>query len=561
MSTPAIDTRDISIRPITEHGQVIYFASISGDGRLVAYGRREGERSLRVKQVTTGSEVTVVPPQAGFFGAGATFTPDGDYLYYTHEDPANANNMNVYAVPALGGASRQVVNNVSSTVAFSRDGKRMVYGRTILDKDEDQLLVANTDGTDESVFFRHEGKINGLSTPPSWSASGDLIAVGTRHFGENTLGSILVLTPQGKLVRSFTLPMFVEALAWLPDSSGLLFVGHKKLTARSGQIWFQPYPAGEPFKISNDLSRYYSLSITADGKSFVTTQQRLQATIYVGDSPAVLHDKIDWKLTPISTEQATGYNLSWTAAGQLLQEDGAYHIFVTRGDGADRVRLLENTEVALEPTACGPGDIIVLSRVLEDNVPHVWRLNTVTGELQQLTFGKWGNRPSCSPDGKWVVYRGYEDNQDRIFKVSINGGTPVELFRGRAYGAAVSPDGSLVAYLKFEGQGSGTKTTIVLQRLEGGPPVQEIEVPSKYDVQYLSWTPDGRALTYVDDTTGNTQNLYMQPLAGGTRTRLTHFDSEPAKVVAYAWSRDGKKFAITRALYNDTDVVLFSGFR
>ena len=88
-NAPAIDTRNISIRPLTEHGQAIDFASISADGRLVAYGRREGERSLRVKQVATGSEVTVVPPQTGFFGSGATFTPDGNYLYYTHQDPAN----------------------------------------------------------------------------------------------------------------------------------------------------------------------------------------------------------------------------------------------------------------------------------------------------------------------------------------------------------------------------------------------------------------------------------------------------------------------------------------
>ena len=86
---PAIDTRNISIRPLTEHGQAIDFATISSDWQIGGYGRREGERSLRVKQVATGSEVTVVPPQAGFFGSGATFTPDGNYLYYTHGDPAN----------------------------------------------------------------------------------------------------------------------------------------------------------------------------------------------------------------------------------------------------------------------------------------------------------------------------------------------------------------------------------------------------------------------------------------------------------------------------------------
>jgi len=155
--------------------------------------------------------------------------------------------------------------------------------------------------------------------------------------------------------------MFVDYPVWLPDSSGLFYIGGEKSTGRK-QVWFQPYPRGEPFKISNDLSEYGTLSITGDGKSFVTTQERRQATIYVGDSPAVLNDKIDWKLTPISTEEATGYHLSWTAAGKLLQEDKAYRVYVTRGDGADRVRLLENTEVAFGPNACGSGDVIVVTR-------------------------------------------------------------------------------------------------------------------------------------------------------------------------------------------------------
>src|SRR5262249_3656601 len=54
--TPGIDTRNLTIQQVTDHGQAIGFASISLDGRFIAYVRREGERSLRVKQVATGSE-------------------------------------------------------------------------------------------------------------------------------------------------------------------------------------------------------------------------------------------------------------------------------------------------------------------------------------------------------------------------------------------------------------------------------------------------------------------------------------------------------------------------
>jgi eukaryotic-like serine/threonine-protein kinase len=560
-STPAIDTHNISIRPLTEHGQVIDFASISADGRLMAYGRREGERSLRVKQVATGSEVTVVPPQAGLFGSGATFTPDGNYLYYTHVDPANANSVNLYSVPALGGASRQIVGDVASTPAFSPDGKRIVYRRTIQDKGEEQLLIANADGTGEHVIFRRSVSSGNLVGDPSWSTAGDLIAIADFDPGRGKISSILALTPEGKLVKDFPLPMLVTEIAWLPDSSGLFFVAGEKSTGMRLQIWFQPYPSGDPFKISNDLSIYKSLSVTADGKGFVTAQERLAATIYAGDSPSLLNDKIDWKLTPISNEQATGYGLSWTAAGKLLQTDSAFHIYATAGDGGNRVRLLQNDDVNYNPTACGSGDMVVMSRVLdENNNPNLWRLNVATGQLKQLTFGKDEERGSCTPDGKWVVYNGpVNDGVGHIFKISIDGGTPVELARGTWFDPRVSPDGKLIAYGRTNGQGASAKSMIVLQKLEDGAIVKEIEMPATYN--RLGWTPDGHALTFVHNTTGSVQNVYLQPLAGGAPVQLTHFDSEPAFVASYAWSSDGKKFAITRSRYNDTDVVLFSGFR
>jgi eukaryotic-like serine/threonine-protein kinase len=560
----AIDTRNISIRPLTDHGQAVGFAAISADGRLMAYGRREGERSLRVKQVITGSEVTVVPPQTGFFGSGATFSPDGNYLYYVHNDPSNGNNNNLYLVPALGGSPRQLVSDLSSKVTFSPDGKQMAYRRFIQEKAEDQLLVANADGSGEKVILRHESGIKGLNADPTWSATGDLIAIAALELGTNTLSSILVLTPEGKAVKSFSMPMLVNDVAWLPDSSGLFFIGAEKSTGLRPQIWFQPYPAGAPFKISNDLSQYVSLSVTADGKSFVTTQRRAQATIYAGDSPAALNDKIDWKFAPITSEQATGQTVSWTGSGKLLQVDFSSHAYVSDGDGGNRVHLLQGDPLVADLTACGPGDMVVLSILSEDNQVQLWRLNVGTGELKQLTTGKFERGPSCSADGKWVIYQSFAatDSMPRIAKVSTDGGTPVELVRGNISTLpAVSPDGTLVAYGRNDGQGATVKSKLVVQKLEGGAPVREIEVPSNYNFFSLGWAPDGRALTYSHNTTGNTTNVYMQPLAGGAPVQLTHFNSEPSLVAAYAWSRDGKKFAVTRSRYNDTDVVMFSGFR
>ena len=559
----APDTHNMTIRPLTDHGEAIY-AGISPDGRLLAYVRRDGERSLRVKEVAAGSEVTVVPAQTGFFAGGVTFTPDGNYLYYIHFDPTNSNLVNVYRVPSLGGATRQIVRDVASAVTFSPDGKRMAYLRALREKGESQLMVANADGSGERAIVRREFKVEGPFPNPSWSASNNLIALGT--LGRDRTASIEVFTPDGQPVNGFSLPLLVGDVAWAPGLSGLFFIGEGKSTGALPQIWFQPYPSGQPFKVSNDLNTYRSLSITTDGQSLVTTQERGAAAIYVADSPAVLNDKIDWKLAPISNEQATGYDLSWTPAGKLLQGDAAYHVYETAGDGSGRIDLLERDDLAYAPTACGAGDVIVLTRVLENHQPTVWRLNVATGELKQLTFGRGEEFPSCTPDGKWVVYRGLlaTDSVGHILRVSIDGGAPVELAHGGVVSPLVSPDGTLVVYVRSDGKGLGTKRKWVVQGLESGAIVREFEVPlndNGLTAQQLGWTPDGRAFTFVHNTTGNAQNVYMQPLSGGAPVQLTHFDSEPAMVAAYAWSRDGKKFAITRARYNDTDVVMFSNFR
>ena len=561
-SAPGFDAHKLTVRPLTDHGEVTNFATISPDGRLVAYGRREGERSLRVKQVATGSEVTVVAAQPGLFGSSATFTPDGNYLYYPHGDPANSNNANLYSVPSLGGTPRQVVSDVASAAAFSPDGKRIVYRRVIQENADDKILIANADGTEEKVIVqgkRAEGK--GFFTDPSWSR-GDLIAVGAFDTAKDQITSIMVFTAQGALVKKFSFQMVVTSVAWLPDGSGLLFVGAEKGTGLRNQIWFQPYPAGEAIKVSNDLSSYLSVSVAGDGRSFITTEQRQAATIYVGDSPAALSGKIGWKLTPISTQQATGYDLAWVANGKLLQKDASWHFYETASDGSNRVRLLENDSVLFSAAACGPGDLVVIGRVLDDNKPNVWRLNTVSGELKQLTFGNDVEKGSCTPDGAWMVYTDEQasDGIGHIYKVSVNGGTPVEVAHGTSFSPIVSPDGKLIAYGKIKGQGPQAKSKVVVQRLDDGSIAQEIEMPPAFgDWHALGWTPDGKALSFVHNTTGQAQNVYVLLLSGGAPIPLTHFDSEA--VPAYAWSRDGKKFAVTRARYNDTDVVMFSGFR
>jgi len=64
-------------------------------------------------------------------------------------------------------------------------------------------------------------------------------------------------------------------------------------------------------------------------------------------------------------------------------------------------------------------------------------------------------------------------------------------------------------------------------------------------------------LTYIDESNG-VDNIWSQPVNGGSRKALTNFKSD--RISSFAWSRDGKRLAISRGPVT-TDVVLLRDFR
>jgi Tol biopolymer transport system component len=98
---------------------------------------------------------------------------------------------------------------------------------------------------------------------------------------------------------------------------------------------------------------------------------------------------------------------------------------------------------------------------------------------------------------------------------------------------------------------------IVVQDLDGG---NKKTLPGTGVNGQMAWAPDGRALI-LDKATPPGDNLFYQPLDGGTPAQITHIQSEPLSIVSFSFSPDGKQIAIGRARLNNSDVVMFSNFR
>jgi Tol biopolymer transport system component len=153
-----------------------------------------------------------------------------------------------------------------------------------------------------------------------------------------------------------------------------------------------------------------------------------------------------------------------------------------------------------------------------------------------------------------VIYSRSTDDKVTLWKAPLEGGAPVQLAEQNIRVSALSPDGKLIAYFERDEQRRGI---IVVMPFEGGPAIKTFELPPTTNLQAgLRWTPDGRAVTYVN-TRGGVSNIWGQPLSGGAPKQLTDFKTE--QIRAFAWSRDGQ-LAVSRGVVN-SDVVLISGFR
>ena len=163
---------------------------------------------------------------------------------------------------------------------------------------------------------------------------------------------------------------------------------------------------------------------------------------------------------------------------------------------------------------------------------------------------------ACTPDGNWIFYQGSSrsDHVNRLYKISIDGKTKKEIAHGNVYSPAVSPDGKLLAYLASEGQGSSANVRIIITDLDGGPPIRQVEAP--FNAIDLKWTPDGTAVAFTSGC-----DLLMQPVRGGRPITLMNFADEPVCISGVSWSPDGRKIAVARTRFNDSNVILFTGLR
>ncbi|HZS53407.1 MAG TPA: S41 family peptidase [Bryobacteraceae bacterium] len=204
----------------------------------------------------------------------------------------------------------------------------------------------------------------------------------------------------------------------------------------------------------------------------------------------------------------------------------------------------DGSKLAFTSTRTGNGDIYVLT--------------FATGQLKRLTFSDAPEAlDAWSRDGKWLYFSSNGNDvggANDIFRVSVNGGTPVEVTRDRffsEYRGAPSPDGMLLAFIAKGNPGQWWRhghshldeTEIWTRQIgENGTYRRVVEEDARQG--WPMWAADGRAIFYTSDRTGS-ENVFLQPLDGkGAARQISHF--RDGRLIWPSISYDGSEIVFER---------------
>ena len=554
--------QSMKISRVTQSGNASMVA-ISPDGHYVVYSLVEGEKqSLNVRQVATGSDVQILPPDEVLFW-GLTFSPDANYIDFVRSEKNNLYNTYLYRMPVLGGTPHLVTRGGADSVSsYSPDGTHFAYLRV---GEKLDLLIAKADGSDERVLATAPATDDFMGT--AWSPDGKTIAFATL---DTTKGLHFLLwdvaVSNGSIREIYSVPDAIGRPRWLPDGSGLLVTIGDRLQAFRGQLWFVSYPRGVARRLTNDLLDYQAccLDLTRDGQTLVDTEQTRVSNLWVASGGDATRAK------QITTNDITVNSFSWMPNGNIVFASGDGSILSVKPDGSGRTLLTSSQQLNSSPSVCGDGRYVVFTSYREQK-QGIWRMDADGSNPVRIADETLSQGPLCSPDGKWVVY--LRGPVWFPMRVPIGGEKPAQMVAQDPVAAVpiskpgliapiqISPDGKLVAYLMWSNPGvnpppSGSKPLVLkVIPLDGGARVHQFDWPAL--AGHPRWATKGDALQYVLTKNG-VSNLWEQKLTGGPPKEITNFQS--GLIFDFSWSWDGKQLALTRGS-NSSDVILISNFQ
>jgi Tol biopolymer transport system component/DNA-binding winged helix-turn-helix (wHTH) protein len=518
--------------------------ALSPDGRYVAYARMDGQMSsLHLRQVANAGEVEILAPRKTNY-VGLTFSPDGNDLYFVSNLEGNPHDRSLYRMPALGGPTQKLIEDIDSPVSFSPDGRQFVFARFRAATSTLELRTADADGSGEELFAQFSGYAWGCFLPKAaWSLDGRTIAFAFRSVitpARSSLYTVDVGTRKANEVYSGN--GCIGHPAWTPDNTLIFSREGELLMMRGTRTSEKDRSGGVRRLVGYGGSVGEQIDLSRDGKIAVATgDQSSKGLLVVPVQPAS-------PARQLVSGDASLSSVDELVDGRILVTKSDSSIFTAKTDSSDWQRLANVRGLAMD---CGQFVVVLTD---DDSLVRF----TAEGTDGKTLVPGPVKTPTCSLQGDAVFYA-TQDQPQKVMRMPLDGGNPVSIAtirEGVLETLRISPDGNLLAYTSYNGTKSKSRFSVTVLRASDGGLVETIE-EAKIGAWDFCWSPDGKALDYVSAEDGWT-DVWEKPLAGGEPKRITNFGA--GETSDFHWSRDGKRLLVVWGPTSD-DVVLLSGLQ
>jgi Tol biopolymer transport system component len=538
-------------------------AAISPDGKFTAFlSNRDGPLDVFVSQIGSGAFTNLTkgdfrPPtwamtrQTGFSG-------DGEQVWFTQgQQPGSPTDFtSVVMGPTMGGIPKLFIDH-GRNPSWSPDGRRIAYHTP---DSGDPIFVADRNASNPQKVFAAEPGVHCHFLV--WSSDNRFV-----YFVKGTPTTdtdIWRIPADGGDAEQITFHhAWVGYPSWL-DARTLIY----SATADDGSgRWLYAVDVEHriPHRVSSGIGEQF-LSVAVDQvQPHHVVAPVANPTAGLWTVPIADDIQPEGAVTPIQAANTRALSPQY-ARGYLA--------FLSSKGGGDGLWTLDNRGAVVELWKGGDGGVVAAPAISPDGHRicfsyrkqgraelHVINANgtglrTLAQSIEVQSAASW------SPDGKWVVIAANQGEGTRVFKIPVDGGSPVRLRDTLSFNPVWSPDNRFIIYSEQHESGSFDVRTMT-------PDGEPVVVPalaslgSRFPLAFgtpYRFTPDGKTLITLQGTAPN-QNFFGLDIETGAQRQLTSFDGRSGSVVQnFDISPDGTRIVFDR-LRNHADIVLLNLMR
>ena len=527
---------------LTNFGGAKTNPAVSPDGKFVAFiSERSGTFDIWLIQANGIGLVNLTQGRIGDARAplrAVGFSGDGLEVW-----SGGTQGKRLMLWPLMGGAPHNFLDAAAAEVAWSPDGTRLVYHTW---QAGDPMFVADSNGNNQRLIVKNEAGLH--NHYQVWSKDGRWIYFVRGRPATQEL-DLWRVRPDGGALEQLT-HLDTDIASPMPiGERTILFVAHNKDGA-GPWLWAFDQKTRTSDRVSSGVEQYTALAATADGQRLAASVVNPQVNLWSIPITGRMVEEHDVEAFQLPTLRSRAPRFGGGSLFYLSSRDGADGLWSYRDGKA--LELWKGSDGALQsPAAVSPDGRNVAFALTRDGKRqlHIMtedgtRLYPLSNDVDVRGTASW------SPGGKWIAVAGSDRNGLGLFKLPVDGGSPVRIATGTFLDPVWSPHGDLIVYC---GPQVFTLTPLLGVHPDGTPATLP-EIKVQREGERMRFLPDGSGLVYMLGDTMAEQDFWLLDLGTMKSRRLSQL-SNSAIMRSFDVTPDGKRIVFDR-LTGDSDILL-----